>query len=52
MSTLLIDAMEQHDVAVLDVQGDYLQTDMPAYKRILLCISDDFLNIMCEFNPD
>ena len=29
MSTLLIDDMEHHDVAVFDVPGSYLQTEMP-----------------------
>ena len=30
MSTLFIDAMEQRDVAVFDVTGSYLYTEMPA----------------------
>ena len=52
MSTLLVDAMEQRDVAVFDVPGDCLQTDMPAEKLILLRITYEFVDIMYEFNPD
>ena len=51
MSTILICAMEQRDVAIFDVPGAYLQTDIPSEKRILLRIRDDFSNI-CEVNPD
>ena len=51
MSTLLIDAMEHRDVAVFDVPGAYLQTDMTSYKQILLGIRDEFVYIMCEVNP-
>ena len=52
MSTLLIDAMEHRDVAVFDVPGAYLQTDMTSEKLILLRIRDEFADIMREFNPD
>ena len=39
-------------VATFDVPGAYLQTEMPEDKRILLRIRDEFLDIMCEVNPD
>ena len=52
MSTLLIDAMEQRDVAVFDVPGAYLYTEIPEDKQILLRIRDEFLDITCEVNPD
>ena len=52
MSTLLIDAMEQRDVAIFDVPGAYLQTDMPEDKQIFLRIRDELVDIMCEINPD
>ena len=52
MSTLLIDAMEQRDEEVFDVPGGYLQTEMPEDKQILLRIRDEFLDIMCDVNPD
>ena len=52
MSTLLVDAMEQRDVAVFDVPGDCLQTDMPAEKLLLLRVTYEFVDIMYEFNPD
>ena len=52
MSTPLIDAMEQRDVAFFDVPGDYLQTDVLEDKQIISRIRDDFVDIMCEVNPD
>ena len=52
MSTLFVDAMEQRDLAVFDVPGAYLQTEIPADKRILLCIRDDSVYIICDVNPD
>ena len=52
ISTLLIYTMEHRDEAVFDVPGYYLQTEMPPDKWILLCIRDDFVDIMCEVNPD
>ena len=50
MSTLLIDATEQRDVAVFDVPGAYLQTEMPVDKRILLHTRYEFVDIICEVN--
>ena len=32
METLVIDAMDQRDVAIFDVPGDFLQTALPADK--------------------
>ena len=52
MWTIFIDDKEQHDVAVFDISGDYLQTDIPEDKILLLRIRDEFLDIMCEVNPD
>ena len=52
MSALLIDTMEQRGVAVFDVPGAYLQTEMPEDKRILLRIREQFVDTMCELNPD
>ena len=52
MSTLFINATKHRNVAVFDVTGDYLQTDMPSYKQILLCIIYKFVDIMCGVNPD
>ena len=52
MSTLLIDSMEQCNVAVFNVPGAYLHTEVPEYKQILLHIRDEFVDIMCKFNRD
>ena len=52
MSTLLIYAMEQRDVAFFYVPGNYLHTEMPEEKRILLQIRDKFLDIIYGINPE
>ena len=52
MSTLLIYAMEQRDVSFFYVPGDYLHTEMPEEKRILLQIRDKFLDIIYGINPE
>ena len=52
MSKLLIHDMEQRDLAIFDVPGVYLQTEMPVHTKIFLCIRDVFVNIMCGVSPD
>ena len=52
MPTILIDAMEQRDVAVFDVPESYLQTEIKSDKQILLWIRDKLWDIMCELNSD
>ena len=52
MLTLLIDDTEQRDITFFDVPGSYRQTEIPEYKRILLRIRDEFVDIMCDFNND
>ena len=52
MTTLVIDATEQRDVAIFDFTGDFLQTALPADKFLLMQIRDEFLDVMCEVNPE
>jgi hypothetical protein len=51
MATLVIDAKEQRDVAIFDVPGAYLHADMPKEKFVLLKLEGEFVNIMCDVNP-
>jgi len=51
MTTLIIDALEKRDVAIFDVPGAFLQTEMPKDKNVLLVIRDEFVDILCEVNP-
>ena len=44
--------MEQLDVAVFDIPGAYLHTDMTEDKWVLLRIIYEFVDIVCEVNPD
>ena len=52
MATLVIDAMEHRDVAIFDVPGAFLQTEMPQGKHVILIIRDAFVDILCEVNPE
>ena len=51
MTTLIIDAMEHRDVAIFDVPGAFLQTEMPQGKHVILIIRNEFVDILCEVNP-
>ena len=51
MATLIVDAVEKRDVAIFDVPGAYLQTEMPKGKHVLLVIRNEFVDILCEVNP-
>ena len=52
MQTLVIDATEQRDVAILDVPGSFLQNALTADKFLLVRIRYEFLDVVCEVNPE
>ena len=52
IGTLLIDVKEGRDVAIFNIQGAYLQAKMPAEKKILMVFRGEFVDIMCEVNPE
>ena len=52
MATLVIYAMEQRDVSIFDVTGDFLQTVLPPDKFLLMRIRDELVEVMCEVNPE
>ena len=52
METLVIDVKEQRDVAIIYVPGDFIQTELPAYKFLLMKIIYEFVDMMCEVNPE
>ena len=52
MANLVIDVMEQRDVSIFDVQGDFLQTALTADKFLLMQIKDGFMDMMSEVNPE
>lgn len=52
MATLVVDAMEKQDIAIFDVPGAFLQTEMPEGKHVILTIQDAFVDILCEVNPE
>ena len=51
---MAIDAYEGRDVAIVDVLGAYLHTDMPQPqgKTVLLKLKGDFEDIMCSVNKE
>ena len=44
--------MEQIDVAIFNVTGDFLKTALPEDNFLLVRIRDKFLDVMCEVNPE
>ena len=54
ITSLIIDAYEGRDVASFDVPGAYLHAKMPNEngKQILLKIKGEFVDLMCEVNPN
>ena len=51
-ATLFIYSMEQRDVTILDLPGYFLQTALPSDKFFLMRIRDEFVDVMCEVNPE
>ena len=51
MALLMINAHEERDVAIFDVPGAYLHADIGG-KFVLLKIEGEFVDIMCDVNPD
>ena len=39
-------------MAIFDVPGAYLNDNMPEDNIVLLKLEDDFVDIMCEVNPE
>ena len=52
IATLVIDAYEGRDVGVYDVPGAFLQSDIPKDKKLLMTIRGEFVDIMCDVNPE
>lgn len=51
LTTLVIDAWEERDVAVADVPCAYLHASFPQDKQVILKLQGVFVNIMCGVNP-
>ena len=39
-------------MVIFDVPGEYINADTPEDKSILLKVGGNFMNIMCELNPE
>ena len=52
MAQLMIDAFEERAMAIFDVPGAYLNSETPEDKLVLLKLEAEFVDIMCEFNPE
>ena len=49
---MIIDANEGHNIDTFDVPGTYLHAKIPKDKRIIMKLRGDFVNIMCQVNPE
>ena len=52
MGILLINAFEERDTAIFDVPGAHLHAKIPDDKFSILKIEGEFVDIMCEVNPE
>ena len=52
MVILLINAYKECDIAIFDVPGAYLHAKIPADKFAIIQIGGEFVDIMCEVNPE
>ncbi len=52
MTTLVVDAYENRDVAIADVPGAYLHAKFPKNKKVILKLVGIFVDIMCDVNPE
>ena len=52
LTSLVIDVYEGRDVGTFDVPGAYLHAEMPKDKRVLMCLRGEFVDIMCDVNPE
>jgi hypothetical protein len=52
LGTLVIDVLEERDVAIFNVPGAYLQAKMPKEKNMLMKFRDEFVDIMCDINEE
>ena len=49
---MIIDTNKEHSVYNFDSPGAYLHVEMPRYKKILMMIRRDFVDIMCQVNTE
>ena len=55
LTTLLVDAYKEREVATFDVPGVYLHAELSKNgnkERLLLKLTGDFVDIICEVNPE
>ena len=51
-ATLLVDAYEDQHIATFDVNGAFLQPELPnKEEKVLLKLKGIFVDIMCQVNP-
>ena len=49
---MVIDAYEQRDVAIFDVPETYQRAKFPDHKTVLMRLRNEFVDIMCDVNPE
>ena len=52
MNTLMIDTVEGRYTEIFDVPGVYLHAEMTEDNRVITRLQGEFVNIMCEVNPE
>eukprot|EP00957_Ditylum_brightwellii_P095169 7248356-Ditylum_brightwellii.AAC.1 len=52
ITTMVIAAHEGRKAVSFDVPGAFLQAELPDEKLLLLRLTGDFVDIMCDINPE
>ena len=52
IATLVIESFEERFIAIADIPGAYLHAEMPKCNRVVLKLKSQFLDIMCQVNPE
>ena len=52
LAQLIIGVFEERAMVIFEVPGAYLNSDIPEDKFVLLNFEDEFVDIICEVNPE
>ena len=50
--TLIVDAHEVYNVLTYEIPGAYMYSYITKEKRVLMKLGGNFVDIMCQVNPD
>ena len=51
MTMIVIDVTQKRDVAIFDISGAYLHTEILEEKKLIMKLRGELVDIMCSVNP-